>query len=695
MTFQSVTFQLWLNGVWTTVPLFNSAGVTITRGHDAYGSWPRPTKIECQINNDSLNYDPSRPASTLYGIAGRNTRCRILTNSNSRVWAEATSWSPDATPEFVSGAARGLAWVDVLAQGLSARLDQWTDPVRSPMFNTISGRSTSIGHWPLEDDRDTTAPSATASKPGTVTGSVSFGDSDHPDGAASAMKITATSVVTGRFLSASTSAGWQLAFSMKLPTVPVSSTYIGLMNWSDTLGRRWYWNINNTTYQFKVDTADGTNLFDSGPVLFGTATPNQWVTFRLKASVSGGTVTVEPAWYSATSGILGITSTFAGGMGALVGWRQVGDPGIDGALFSHVFAVTGVTDNLLSFASLSSFNGYRGEKAGDRLSRLYGERGLQIYFIGSTADSQPMGPQPVDTFMNIVRECRVTDDCRIDDERFDIATTFTSRRALYAQTPALTLAYPGDVAIPFKKLIDSDPIRNVIAVKNRDGGELTVTQATGPASILPPPDGVGRVDETVNVNVADESQMADIASWWLAKLTLTAPRFAAVTVDLLAHPSLAASVMLVREGNLLRITGYDYDPIDLLVVGIVEQVGPGAVWSVTFQTEPYEPYRVGVYDDAVWRWDVNSTIPAGATSTATALVVNAATAGDVWTTAAGSLPFDITVAGEVARVTAVSAPGAAPTYAQTLTVTRSVNGVVKAIPANSQVDVHDYRRWGI
>lgn len=695
MTSQAVTFQLWLNGAWTTVPLLNPAGVTITRGHDAYGAWPRATKVECRINNDSLNYDPSLPTSLLYGIAGCNTRTRIISNGNSRVWAEASSWEPDATPEFVSGAARGIAWVDVVAQGLSARLDQWVDPVRSPMFNTISGRSTSVGHWPLEDDRDTTRPAATAGKAGTVSGSVSFGDSDKPDGATSAMKISPTSVVTGQFISASTTAGWQVAFSMKLAAVPTSSTYVGILNWSTTLGQRWYWNVNNTTYQFKVDAPDGTNLFDSGAVLFGGATPDQWVTFRLKASAAAGTVTVEPAWYSATSGILGVTATFAGAMGALVGWRQVGDPGIDGALFSHIFGVTGVTDDLLSAVSLASFVGYRGEKAGSRLARLYTERGLQLFFIGNSADTTPMGPQPADTFLNLVKECRLTDDARVDDERFDIASTITTRVALYAQTPAVTLAYPGDVAVPFKKLINSDAIRNVITVKNRDGGELTVSQDVGPASTLAPPLGIGRVDETVNVNVADQSQMAGIASYWLAKLTLTDPRYSEVTVDLLKNPGLAGAVMAVREGNMVRVTGYTYDPIDLLVVGIVEQVGPGAIWNVTFQTEPYDPYRVGVWDDGVWRWDVHSTVPAGATSTATALVTNAATVDDVWTRTAGSLPFDAVVAGEVVRVTAVSAVGAAPTFAQTLTVTRSINGVVKIIPANSEIHVHDYRRWGL
>lgn len=697
MTSQAVTFQMLLAGVWTTVPLYNAAGVSIVRGHDPYGSWPRPTTVECEINNDTLDYDPSLPASLLYGIAGRNTRTRIFSNGNSRVWTEAGQWEPDRTPEHVPGTLRGRAWVGMTGQGVLNRIGLWTDPLRSPLYRTISARPTCIGHWPLEDSRGATRAAATVSTAAKVYGGPTFGETDSPNGASTSMQASSTSVVTGNFLSASTTAGWQVAFSMRLDSVPTSSTYVGMLNWTTSLGQRWYWNVNNTTYQFKVDAADGTNLFDSGAVLFGAGSePDKWVTFRLKASASGGTVTVEPAWYAYGADIWGITATFSGAMGALRSWREVGDPGLDSPHFSHVYAVTGVTDDLLSFTARRAFDGYRDERVGDRFLRLCGEVGVQGYVIGNTAETQPMGPQAPVTFMQNLTEMRDTDDCRIDDERFDIALTLRTRRAMTAQTPVLTLNYPADIAQPFRKLIDDLSIRNVVTVSNRDGSDLTLSLTAGPASIQPPPAGVGSVAQTIDVNVADEdAQLPDLASWRLAKTTLTAPRYAEVTVDLLADPGLASSVMAVREGDLIRVAGYTYDPIDLIAVGIKEQIGPGAVWTVTFQTEPADPYRVGVYDDATWRWDADSTIPAGATSTAVSLVTNALTAGDVWTRTAGSLPFDADVAGEVVRVTAVSAAGAAPTYAQTLTVTRSINGVVKAIPANSEIHVHDYRRWGV
>jgi hypothetical protein len=315
-----------------------------------------------------------------------------------------------------------------------------------------------------------------------------------------------------------------------------------------------------------------------------------------------------------------------------------------------------------------------------------------------------MGPQQPDTFLNLLKDIRSTDDCRIDDERFTAgALTMRTRRALYNQTPALTLTYPSQVALPFRKLIDTVPIRNVITVKNQAGGEFTESLLTGAASVLPPPLGVGAVPQQVDVNVADEEQqLDDLASHWLAKLTMMGPRFEAVTVDLLANPGLKAAATAVREGDLLRVTGYFYDPIDLLVVGIQEKVGPGALAEITFQTEPYDLYRIGVYDDGVWRWDTRTmTLQGGGVSAvATALTTNVVDPNDVLTTAAGSLPLDMVIGqgdgtGEVVRVTAVTAAGAGPTYAQTLTVTRNINGLARAWPAGMRLNVHDYRRWGL
>lgn len=704
MTAQSGVLELFLNGVWTVVPLYSAAGTTITRGVDSEGSWPRPTKVECEINNDTLNYDPSRPESTLYGVAGRNTKARYSSNGNMRVWAEASSWRPDRTPEHVPGLAKGRAWTVLVAEGLLRRIGMWTDPLRSPMYRTISGRSISLGHWSIEEEQSALrlANSAAGGTAGLFKGGVTLGETDRPLGAEQTAKMVIGGQLAGQFLTASVTAGWVVAYSFRLPALPGSAVYGELFRWSTTVGYTYIIEVNNTTYQVRVLLPDGTALYTSGGIAFGAgAEPNQWVTFRIKAFQSGGNVQIEPAWYAQGANVTwGATATFAGTVGGLRQWWINGSAANDQGHYSHVHAVTGVADDLLSFAvAIPSFNGYIGETALDRFGRLCSELGITRYMIGSGSDTQRMGPQQAATFLELLREIRETDDCRIDDERFDIALTLTTRRALYNQTPALSLTYPSQVAVPFSRILDDLNTHNRVTVKNAAGGDVTSSLTVGRMSTQPPPAGVGEYKSTVEVSVQNPAtQLQDLADWWRAKGTLERPRYAEVTVDLLADPGLIGAAMAVREGNMVQVAGAEAETVRLLVVGIVERVG-AVEWTITFQVELYDPYMIGVWDDPgspPSRWDTASTtMAAGATSVATALSLTTVDVNDVLTTAGASIPYDLMIDGERVRVTAMTAAAGAGPYTQTATVTRSVNGVVKAQLSGARVSVADARRWGL
>ena len=76
------------------------------------------------------------------------------------------------------------------------------------------------------------------------------------------------------------------------------------------------------------------------------------------------------------------------------------------------------------------------------------------------------------------------------------------------------------------------------------------------------------------------------------------------------------------------------------------------------------------------------------TTTSTSRTVNI-TAGPLWTTT--EVPFDILVGGEQMTVTAV-AGAASP---QTFTVTRSVNGVVKAHASGEAVTLYSPIRYSL
>lgn len=694
MAAQDVDLQLFLGGAWTDVPLFDTR-VVIQRGLVPFGEWPRSSRFTCEIDNDTLDYDPARPASMLYGVAGRNTRARIRPHGSTRLFAEATEWTPEATIDHVSGARLGRSGTTLTAEGLLRRLGKWTDPLRSPMYRTISARSTSVGHWSLEDDSGavSAANSLAGGKPARIKGDVDLGDDESPLGASQSARVTAGAAISGDFVSASATAGWQISFAFRLPAMPGSGTYGTLMQWTTSNGYSWYFQVNSTTYRLLVVDAESATLLTS-VTGFGDKLPTSWTTMRIKGSVSGGTVTVEPAWYEqGDTAEVGWTDTFSGSVGRLTAWTATGNAWNDGGWFSHVFGVTGTSDSLVGAAAQRVFNGYRGEVAGGRLIRLAGELGIMVYHIGDAARTPRMGPQRADTVLNLLREIRDTAASRIDDERLDIALTATWLNGLYNQAPQLSLTYPGHLSPPFRGRLGDDGVANRVTVKNAGGGEATAERTSGPMSVEPPPDGVGEYRATVDVNVSDETTLPDRANWELARGTLDRPLYDEVVVDVVANPALRTTCAGVREGHVITVDGYESETVWLLVVGIVETITSGT-HLFTFLVEPYDVYRVGEWDDAGWRWDSRtSTVSADVASSAGTLVITFADRADDWSTTAE--PYDIMVGGERMTVTSMGAVSGSGPWTQTATVTRAVNGVSKAQTAGTPVHVADARRWAL
>lgn len=694
MTAQTVVLEMFINGAWTPVPLYSGTAATITRGHEPGGGFPSATKIEAELNNDSLAYDPSRPQSALYGVAGRNTRTRIIVNTNTRVYAEASSWRPAKTKEHVSGAGRGRAYVKLTAEGLLRRIGMWSDPLRSPMYRQYSARSTNIGHWSLEDESSAqTLANSSGGLPGTYLG-VDLGDSDAPQGAEQAVKIKNGSRMAGTFNPASNTAGWQVFFSVHADALPPAGPLIPVFTFTTSNGLRWEWASNDTQWRLQVTDTDGT-VVESTTLLYGSSNPAaEWTFCRVRANQSGGNVAVSMAWYFQDSGVIHFDNSllFAGNVGAIRSWRQDGNATTDGWSMSHIGGVTTVAEDMFGFVNLEVFNGYQDEPAGTRYLRLMGELGLTAFILGSSTNTAKMGPQKSDTAINLLKEIALTDDARIDDERFDIGLTMRTRVHMYNQAPALTLAFPSQIA-DFVKVIDDQQTRNRVTVKNRSGGEVTDTLAAGAMSVLPPPAGVGEYKATVDVNLFDDLALPDRAEWELAKGTLEEPRYEEIVVNLLANPALEVPCSLIREGDMIRCTGLEPEAIDLLVVGIVQPVG-AVEHEFRFLTEPYTPRTIGTYDGAGRRDAATTTLGVARDAVQTAWTFSSTSQADRWE-GAPYLPYNVKVGGEVVTVTAMGAQAGAGPYTQAATVTRSVNGIVKAQTVGTPIRVNTPVRRGL
>ncbi len=691
MTVQDWQFQARIGGVFTTIPTY-ATPVRIRKGRTAFGTWPRASEFSCEVADDLLLYDPSRPTSLLYGVAGRNAVVRIRPNASTSLWGEA-SWSPHRTIDHQPGV-KGRSGVDVTAAGLLQRIGRWEDPIRSPMYRTISARSTSIGHWALEEESgatrlDNTLPAGVG---GTITGG-DTGDCESPVGAASSARVADGSRMAGTFITTSTSAGWQVAWSFQADALPPTATYVELFRIRTANGYTYTFLARDTGFRMVVVDSDGVTLVTETYTFGAGAAPTTWLTMRLGVEQSGGNVSSNWAWYAQELDFFYVTTAlWAGTISRPTFWEQLGNATTDGWHFCHVFGVTGLTDDLMSSTNRRVFNGYKGETVYSRYNRIVLEAGLTRYLIGSSALTTLMGPQRPGTLIELLRECRDTEGGEINDERLDIALTMVTRHGMHHRTPALTLTYGVDVAA-YVKSVGDEGIANRVTAKNAAGGEATASLETGLMSVLAPPAGVGEYRKQVDVSVDDPGRTLEyIANWHLARGTLEGPRYTSITVNVVRSTGKLAAAVAVREGDWITVDGLEPDTLRLLVVGI-EQEQTSGTHTITYLTEPADVFDVGVWDDAGFQWGTNLSFLDGAhTDSDTTLALTTVSRRGVWSTAfTGSL----IIAGERVTVTSMGAASGSGPYTQTATVVRGANGMVKAQAGGAQVRLFHNKKWGL
>lgn len=703
MAFQPVGVDLYLSGAWTPqTPIhqrvFSDDPIEIIKGYERNGD-TRPAKITLTFNNDTGAYDPDNPMSPLYGIAGRNTPIRVLVGGVEQQRAELSSYAPDATIDHVPGANRGRAETPVVAEGILRRLGRWTDPVRSPMYTQYTSMANVVGHWPMEDGTDATQLTNTVAggRAGFFSGATLA--SDGPSGAAQAVKLTATSAMSGYFAKvASNNAGWQATAAIKLDAIPPSATFTNMITWTTTNGTRWIWAVNNTQYRVQVIERDGSIAYTAAVTYSANHVPTNWMIFRFKATQSGSNFVLEPAWYpqdaSTSSGFT--SAPTPGAVGSLYSWTILGAAALADAGVSHILGVTTAAPDVMSGDVANAFNGYAGEEPWVRFARLCNGAGVVPKYITTTAANVKMGPQRPGRFVELLEECARTDDARIFDDEDDLALIWFGRIARYNRSIALALTYPGHIGPPFRKAIDDELTVNSITVKNARGGEATARRTTGPMSVLPPPIGVGEYrGGDLEINTQTDAPVQSRADWELAKGTIPGARYPTVRVDLLANPGLTAAAEAVRPGFFISVAGKTPELLVLEVIGIKQQIGHTTRW-IEFTCLPGDVWFPARYDNTSKRYDSRATT----LSVARDAVQAAWTAtfpglADAWTTKPASLPFDLVVAGERVRVTAVGAVTGAGPYTQTMTVTRSINGVIKPQTVGTEIHVADVARYAL
>lgn len=339
---------------------------------------------------------------------------------------------------------------------------------------------------------------------------------------------------------------------------------------------------------------------------------------------------------------------------------------------------------------------WAGEAAGNRFARLCAENSIQARIYGYPSVTAVMGAQPQGTLTQLLQECETADMGTIYEPRTCLGLGYRTLASLCDQSPKVVLDYaqahigqqgqPGE----WQPVDDDQQTRNDVTVTRQSAAGGSTKGAAynaalndgSPMSISPPPEGAGDYDTQVTANVAADSQLPDVAGWLLHIGTVDEERYPVIPLNL-ARPALGGlyqAVTSVDLGDYVQVVNpppwVPPGPVKQLAFGITERLG-GFWYMIDWQAVPESPYETGLLDDPVLgRANTDgSALHAGITSGATSMQVDTVNAAfPLWTTSAADFPFDIMMGGEritVTNITGTSTP-------QTFTVTRSVNGVVKA-----------------
>jgi hypothetical protein len=176
----------------------------------------------------------------------------------------------------------------------------------------------------------------------------------------------------------------------------------------------------------------------------------------------------------------------------------------------------------------------------------------------------------------------------------------TYTKHVHVGTTVIALDYTaGDVSEPFEPTDDDQKVRNEFTAQRVDGGEATYSKLEGPNNVNDPaddPDGIGVYDEALQLNVADDNQLADLAAWRVHLGTVDEDRYPTVRIDLAKNPDLADEMTSLYLGDRLTVANpppwMAPDIIDLIAEGGTETVGHPNDWDVVLNASPGTPWKV-------------------------------------------------------------------------------------------------------
>lgn len=611
-----------------------------------------------------------------------------ITNRVNRFAGEVSSWP---TRWDVSG--RDV-WVPVQASGILRRLGQGASPLQSAMRREFAHptRTSIVAYWPLEDGQLATeyASAFSGADPMRVT-TAGMNPAAYADYAASdALPTLGNGAASGAVPAYTATGETALRFVLVIPaTLPAADAVLCTLTGTGTVDK---WTVSlksNSDLVVRAYDNDGSSLLSSAMATTGTR-----LNVGLDLIQSGADVSwrlyyldVDTYTYSGGGPVTSISGTVTGQTVGTITRAGVGST--TGGAVETVVGHVALASATAAYANTgSALVGWAGEPSTRRIVRLCVEEGIPL-LVHAYPDlvSQLVGPQRIATLLDLLEEAADVGGGVLGERRDTVGLAYRDVSAHYNQLVRLALDYAaqGEVAPPLEPVDDDHGVRNYVVVKRDGGSSATAEDDTGPLSVS----AIGRYEESLTLNLYEDTQAADVAWWRLHLGTWDEARYPLVHVNLAAAPHLIDTIVLIESGHRSTIANppswLPPDTIDLLVEGDTETLGLYA-WDIMFNCSPAGPWNVFVVGDRILgRADTSgSELASSVTASGTSLLVATDSGYRTWITTAThptELPFNVQLGGEVVRVTAITGT----TSPQTFTVVRGVNGVSRSWPAGTRI----------
>lgn len=505
-----------------------------------------------------------------------------------RFWGEAPTWDPDAD---TSGQDR---YVRIQAYDAMRRLSKGARVLKSPMFRTLTGQlddGFSLIHYvPMEDQSGATQlASSSGVKPGGFSGGVTLASNSSAAGSQPLPVLSQYARIFGGLPLSSVDGGWMGYFTLKYDTKPASNrtlAYISVPGAGSSVVR--------VNVVLDVSVVGSTGFILRAVDSTGATVSEAASGYSALASTSAWTVDSE--MYGRNLSIVFAMFNTSGNPNDYDLFIQVANPdgtfdatatttaSITGAMvqptsyvFGHNTAETWSIGHLafIQIASAYDFSGsaeflaqankitqtlsgYAGERAGRRLLRLGAEENMLVHVIGDPDDTQPCGPQRVDTFLNNCQAAADADQGMLYGSRDFLGLEFRTNHSMLRQA-GLDLSYSGDQLYRFG-VAETDRWRaNKVTARRDDGSSATVEVTDGYTSTDEPPNGIGEYEESQTWNVHTDGQLAPLAGWrahvgsW-DELRVKTAEVLGQRLEIYQSPTTLAQLMMLDPGDYLGVS---------------------------------------------------------------------------------------------------------------------------------------------